>query len=76
MTKDGHIAFGSKVFSETPGGWGNSGKQRRGRYYLDGYTLTIETDDGETGHTYIGILSKKGGEVSSLFLSNQYYSAN
>ena len=70
MIKDGRIAFGSKVFSETAAGFGNSSSQRTGRYYLDGYTLTIETDDGDIAHTYIGILSRTAGKVTSLFLTN------
>ena len=76
MTKDGRIAFGSKVFSETAAGFRNSSSQRTGRYYLDGYTLTIETDDGDIAHTYIGILSRTAGKVTSLFLTNQFYSAS
>lgn len=74
MTKDGRIAFGSKVFAETSAGWSNTRKQHTGRYYLDGYTLTVQTDEGDTSHTFIGILKRTEGRVTSLFLTNKYYS--
>jgi len=47
----------------------------KGRYYINGYTITMEFS-GSIHHTFIGIQEEKNGDVVSMFLANRYYSVN
>ena len=82
LTKDGRIAIGSysafAASSQTSqGGVVTSGNKKRkviGRYYLDGYTITIETNEGEIIHSYIGWASNKGSRgIDHLYFAGEQY---
>ena len=78
MSKDGRIEIGEvNAAVIAAGGNGVGGGNRRsvkGRYYLNGYTITIETDDGELFHTFIGVSSDSdSNEDDHLFLAGKHY---
>jgi len=64
MTSDGRISFAS----------GSSANA--GRYFLNGYTITIKWDDGTIQNTYIGILSRSGGSITSIFFDDVFFSVD
>lgn len=73
LTSDGRIALGSRGFSSISAGdvtvTGNSQSNETGRYYLNGYTITVQMDSGEVFHKHIGALSD-----TALMLGNTFYS--
>ena len=78
MNDAGQIGISSSTFSNIQSG-GSSGVARGssgivGTYYLDGYTITIKTSDGEIRHQYIGVLTRRNGSVTSLMLGNEFFS--
>ena len=82
LTKSGRIAVGSfeslSASSQTSQGGVTTGggKSNRviGRYYLDGYTITIETNEGQMLHSYIGWASKKGSQkIDYLYFDDKQY---
>lgn len=48
-------------------------KNVRGRYYLDGYTITIVTDEGETLNGFIGYTGDNSANIGALFLNGKHY---
>lgn len=44
-----------------------------GRYYLDGHTITIMTEEGEVLNGFIGYGTSKDGAVDALFLNGTHY---
>ena len=78
LTRSGRIALGTKgnsTISTAPAvAFTKSKKTSIGSYYLDGHTITVKLDNGEVFHKYIGILNKKNGRVTALFLGNKFYS--
>lgn len=71
LTKEGKITLGSGTLSKL--GIETTRKSISGRYYLNGYTITIETESGDLIHSHIGLLSKKNGNTNSLFFHDNYY---
>lgn len=80
LSKDGRIAIGKfNAFSVNANG-GNSGvgggtrRQVKGRYYLNGHTITIETENGDLFHTFIGWQSDKNGrKIDHVFFAGDHY---
>ena len=76
MTSDGRIAIG--LVNVATGAAGNNRvntwKKRglTGRYYLDGHTITIQTDQGETIHGFIAA-TPGGGRIDHVFLMGSHY---
>ena len=78
LKKNGRIIIGNSVLSSIVpnadvAAYGNSKKSHGGRYYLNGYTITIETDVGDISHSFIGSFHKD--KVTSVMFRDKFYSA-
>lgn len=80
LSKDGRIAVGKfsafsiNVGGGTAGAGGGTRRQIKGRYYLNGHTITIETDDGELIHTFIGWASNRDSSaMDHVYFAGDHY---
>ncbi|MEP2735716.1 MAG: hypothetical protein ABJP34_05410 [Erythrobacter sp.] len=79
MSKDGRIAIGKfNAFSASASGSGAGGGSRsiplRGRYYLNGHTITIQGDNGRIYHGLIAASSdKRSGRYDNVFINGEHY---
>ena len=82
LTKDGRIVIGEfgvnySRAGSSAGGVVSSGSKKKnviGRYYLNGYTMTVETDEGEIFHTYIGYTpDKDSGAIKYVYFNDKQY---
>jgi hypothetical protein len=80
LSADGRIAIGkfsafsTRVGGGTAGAGGGTRRQVKGRYYLNGHTITIETDDGELIHTFIGWASNAGSSaMDHVYFAGDHY---
>ena len=82
LTKDGRIVIGEfgvnySRAGSSAGGVVSSGSKKKniiGRYYLNGYTMTVETNEGEIFHTYIGYTpDKDSGAIKYVYFNDKQY---
>jgi len=79
MTKDGRIALGryrSTSVSSGGNGVATSRKPRvvKGKYFLDGHTITITTDDNEKIYGFIGAQSNSGStKIDHLYINGEHF---
>ncbi len=79
MTKEGRIEIGKfNAFSASASGARSGGGSRKiavsGRYYLDGYTITIQSDDGRIFHGFIAASSDSGSSgYDNIFINGEHY---
>lgn len=79
MTRDGRIAVGRFSFNSIQAGTNNitstrTAKTLTGDYYLNGYTITIVSDDGEVFHGFTGFTSNENSlKIDHLYLNGEHY---
>lgn len=79
MSQDGRIALGSwtanKLSAAAAQARATSTKKTKlyGRYYLDGHTISIATEDGEVIHGLIGYSKDRQNKIKALFLNGKHY---
>ena len=80
LGKDGSIAVGSwnAAHMSTTAATGRATSVKRGgltgRYYLDGYTISIATSDGEVIHGLIGYSNRnETKEINAVFLNGKHF---
>jgi len=76
---EGRVIIGSSILSSiAPNAdvlaTGKRKESSGGRYYLNGYTITIETDAGDLSHSYIGSFHDKD-KVTAVMFRDKFYSA-
>jgi len=77
MNKDGEIVIGNwqanYVSTSNAGASSSNTGAIIGRYYLDGHTITIATNDGGTHHGFIGINKDDNEKIASIFINGNYF---
>jgi hypothetical protein len=78
MSESGEIAIGSWRVNNTLNSTAHTTSTRRnnslvGRYYLNGYTITIMSNEGEVHNGLIGYTETDSGTISALFINGKHY---
>ncbi len=80
FTRDGRVAIGAfnafsvNADSGASGAAGGHRKKLMGRYYLNGHTATIISENGDLLHTYIGWASDSGrSEIDHIHFAGEHY---
>lgn len=80
FSRDGRIVIGEfnaffvNAGANASGAGGGNRKNISGRYYLNGYTITVQTDSGEVFHSYISWSSDSGSQnIDHIHFAGKHY---